>query len=59
MSLGNVRMSRSSVLLKSTMLYIQMPRHGTRTSAGSQTVARVVFMRSVCAVQRPPEQSME
>lgn len=48
MSLGNVRMSRSTVLLKSTMLYIQMPKHGTRTSAASQ----VVFTGSVCAVQR-------
>jgi hypothetical protein len=45
-------MSRSSVLLKSTTLYSQMPRHGTRTSKGSQTVTRVVFMGSVCAVQR-------
>lgn len=44
-------MSRSSVLLKSTRLYTQMLRHGTKMSRGSQIAATVAFIRPVCAVQ--------
>lgn len=57
-SLLKVRMSLSSVRLKSTRLYAQMARHGTRTSKGSNAPTFVVLIAPVCADSGPRREAV-